>query len=157
MEKTCKVCGLVKPHDKTQKLNSKASGFIGQVCWTCYLLADAARAAIANAKKRATPEGRAKHNAATYAWAKKYPAKNAALRMKYHAAKLRRVPAWADLAAINLVYTEAAQQGLTVDHVYPLQGKLVSGLHVANNLQLLTKSANSKKGNKFATNGANKL
>lgn len=35
-----------------------------------------------------------------------------------------------------------------VDHVVPMQGESVSGLHVASNLQILTKSENSSKRNK---------
>ena len=65
------------------------------------------------------------------------------------AAKLNATPAWADHAAIREIYRQAEQSGLTVDHVIPLQGKLVCGLHVENNLQLLTRKANAEKGNKF--------
>ena len=36
-----------------------------------------------------------------------------------------------------------------VDHIIPLKGKLVSGLHVAANLQVLTETANKAKGNSF--------
>lgn len=38
--------------------------------------------------------------------------------------------------------------GFEVDHVIPLNGKDVSGLHVLGNLQVLSKSANRSKGNK---------
>jgi 5-methylcytosine-specific restriction endonuclease McrA len=58
-------------------------------------------------------------------------------------------PAWADLTAIDAIYLKAQQTGMHVDHVVPLKGKFVSGLHVENNLQLLTPRANLRKRNKF--------
>ena len=36
-----------------------------------------------------------------------------------------------------------------VDHIIPLNGKLVSGLHVLKNLQVIRRSLNRSKGNKF--------
>jgi len=57
--------------------------------------------------------------------------------------------------AIERVYREAAQMeketGIphAVDHYYPLQGRRVSGLHVAANLQVLTAQANLKKHNRY--------
>lgn len=65
------------------------------------------------------------------------------------AAKKNATPFWADLKAIAAVYTEAAQKGLSVDHIVPLQGRNVCGLHVHWNLQLLTFAENASKGNRF--------
>jgi hypothetical protein len=74
----------------------------------------------------------------------------------YRAEDLGRVPAWADLKAIDEIYRAArAQREATggeyqVDHVVPLQGELVSGLHVHYNLQVLPKLDNILKKNRFA-------
>jgi len=74
--------------------------------------------------------------------------KNAAYAAKHRAKRLNAIPTWANLAAIEELYTEAALSGLHVDHIYPLQGKTVCGLHIANNLRLLTPLENRKKGNR---------
>ena len=68
----------------------------------------------------------------------------------------RATPTWANLEEIDAIYIEARRltsiDGVlrNVDHVIPLRHKIVCGLHVENNLQILTKSENEKKHNKFA-------
>lgn len=86
---------------------------------------------------------------------KKYPHKNAANQMKRKAAKLRATPAWADLHLIELEYelaawcTKVIGTPYHVDHIIPLQGKLVCGLHVQNNLQVIPAEVNVSKNNTF--------
>jgi len=96
--------------------------------------------------------------AVTAAWAKANPGKKNRSWAMRKAAKLQRTPAWltpADFSAIEQFYAEAARlSDLTgiafeVDHILPLQGELVSGLHVPSNLQILLKSVNRSKRNKF--------
>ena len=68
---------------------------------------------------------------------------------KRRASKLKATPSWANLSSIETFYRDAHAQGKVVDHIIPLQNKIVCGLHVETNLQLLTSSENSRKGNKF--------
>jgi hypothetical protein len=63
--------------------------------------------------------------------------------------QMKATPPWADLEAIASLYAEGAASGMDVDHVIPLKGKLVSGLHVETNLRLLPPTENNKKYNKF--------
>ena len=63
----------------------------------------------------------------------------------------RATPGWADLNAIREFYRGARAVGLEVDHVVPIAGKNVCGLHVIDNLQTLSRSENASKGNKYAS------
>ena len=66
----------------------------------------------------------------------------------YNAMKLHRIPKWADMDAIAYFY-DNCPEGFEVDHIIPLQGKNISGLHVAENLQWLTILENRIKGNSW--------
>lgn len=62
--------------------------------------------------------------------------------------KILRTPSWADLEKIKEIYSKCPE-GFHVDHIIPLKGVLVSGLHVENNLQYLPALDNIKKRNTF--------
>jgi hypothetical protein len=88
-------------------------------------------------------------------WRKNNPGKRNALKANYRAAKLQATPIWADLKAIELFYIEAQDlsklmgEWYHVDHIIPLRGKNVCGLHVPANLQIITATENLRKQNKF--------
>lgn len=80
-------------------------------------------------------------------WKKNNPAKVAAAVARRHAKKLKATPAWANRAAILVMYEKAAEWTFEVDHVVPLQSPLVCGLHCEANLQLLNPDENKNKSN----------
>jgi len=70
------------------------------------------------------------------------------------ASKLKATPGWANAAVMQSIYAVAGawrQAGVnaTVDHIVPLQSKLVCGLHCHDNLTIVTKSENSTKKNRW--------
>jgi len=71
-----------------------------------------------------------------------------AITAKYRASQLKATPKFANLKKIREIYKNCPK-GYHVDHIVPLQGKEVCGLHVEWNLQYLTPSQNSSKSNKL--------
>lgn len=57
-------------------------------------------------------------------------------------------PSWVDKEALKNIY-DNCPKGMEVDHIVPLSGKIVSGLHVPWNLQYLTPEENKRKTNKL--------
>lgn len=91
-------------------------------------------------------------------YAKANPESRCALEGKRRSSKLQRTPEWltsSDLVNIKGFYAMSIRiskcLGIVhhVDHIVPLRGKTVSGLHVPWNLQVLPAKLNISKGNKL--------
>lgn len=93
-------------------------------------------------------------------WRENNPALRNALAKNYKEAKSRRMPKWLaqdHLIAIKCKYSVASMLNIYgverwhVDHIVPLRGKDVCGLHVPWNLQVIPAKVNISKGRKFAS------
>lgn len=92
-------------------------------------------------------------------WRQENPHKVRAQVAKRRCDKLERTPPWLtreDFQTMEFFYfmaralTENTGVPHHVDHVFPLRGKYVSGLHVPGNLQILTATENMQKKNRWA-------
>lgn len=86
------------------------------------------------------------------------PAVCQALAVKRRVSKINRTPVWTtetdlwmmmEIYALSELRTRLTGISWHVDHIIPLQGVRVSGLHVPSNLQVIPARENIKKGNKF--------
>ena len=143
--KTCRLCGASKPSSEFNK-NNISKDKLEYFCRPCarnrlkeQYHKDPKRALESQRRYR----GRNRH---------KINASNAKAKI------LRRklsVPGWVDLEAIRKIYEEAqritSETGIKhhVDHIIPLRGKTVCGLHVPENLQVLRAGDNSRKSNLY--------
>jgi hypothetical protein len=178
VEKVCTKCRELKSLALYYK-DARASDGRHSGCIECHkklLRANAlenragARARTARYRKKNPDAGRV----ALYEWRKKNPDRMRSINARYSerhpeqrranvhrstakrkAQKLRAMPTWADQGAINEVYkmariaTRTTGQRHHVDHIVPLISKIVCGLHVHANLQILSESENTSKSNRF--------
>lgn len=90
----------------------------------------------------------------TATWQKANRAKCSGYWAMYNAAKLCATPKWANKFFISEAYalanlrTKKLGYPWHVDHIVPLKSKIVCGLHVEHNLQVIEGSLNMSKGNR---------
>jgi hypothetical protein len=140
----CKSCdskqSLQYRRDNKERVNAQQRGYSKRPEW---------KKRKAKNQKAYYLKNKEKLNQYYKEYAAKNPDKGAKNTAKYRAKKINATPEWANHDKIKEIYAEAAETGMHVDHIIPLQGKLVSGLHVEYNLQLLTPEENLSKSNKF--------
>lgn len=152
--KECKKCASLKPHEDfyLQKIRGKYMRQV--VCKRCRLGEMRLRYQADPSKNLERAKRRYRKNKSDLKqYAKNHYQQNqrayVANARKYKASKRMRTPGWSDIEAIKQFYIDAPK-GMHVDHIIPLNGKAVSGLHVLENLQYLTPEENLVKRNTYA-------
>lgn len=160
--KICRGCLKEKPFSQF-KTDSRLRSGIASQCKVC-LTKKSKQWRLRNLKRslEKAKEYKKKNKVKIRKITRRYVNKNRAMitcfNAKRRAAKLQRTPKWLtkeDFVCIQRIYRKA--QAATkrigvlyhVDHIYPLQGRKVSGLHVPGNLQILTAEENVRKNNKY--------
>ena len=169
-QKVCKQCGAEKSFADFYRDARNPDGLIA-VCKPCHIARTRAWQArnadkFAEMGRRRHRENVAEERAALRSWRERnreryranereWRAKNSvslyARNAKRTAAQKQATPPWADRAAIARIYADARRISIEtgvphhVDHILPLCGKTVSGLHVPANLRVIPASENVRK------------
>ena len=160
--RACSQCAAEKKHrwnkenpDKVSELRRKWVAENPEKAKECKSAEQKRNRAKANERnRRYAAQNREQLRAKNALWATNNPDKVAAKVARRRAVKLNATPAWADHAVIERAY-ELAQEyrakgiDAEVDHIIPLQGKRVCGLHVPGNLQIVSMIHNRSKSNLF--------
>jgi hypothetical protein len=156
--KTCIKCGEAKPLTAFSKSKTSRDG-AQPYCKTC-ASATTAKWAAANRERKSknnrnwkdlNPDKKRAHGAK---WVANHPDKNRAKTARRRAAETQATPPWVDHAAIAAVYAEQQTYidlgvEVHVDHIVPLRGENVCGLHVPWNLRVILAEDNLRKNNKL--------
>ncbi|RLG44960.1 MAG: hypothetical protein DRN81_03240 [Thermoproteota archaeon] len=170
LEKKCTKCNIIKPLSEFAPYKNQHNNGFYSYCKDCYSSRKRKERArdkekwrnyhrewrknnkekYQEIKKRAysQPGYREKQRSSKKRWRGRNPEIVTFEAVKRHTAKLNRIPTWTDLKAIKEFYKNCPR-GYHVDHIIPLQGTHVSGLHVLENLQYLTAKENHSKHNKI--------
>lgn len=157
--KTCTKCGEEKSLDSFGVDKWKKSGYTSR-CKDCMAeVARLYRASNPEKSREITKKYRElnsdKEKARYNRYNQENPQVRANLSAKRRASKLNATPSWANLEQIKRIYAACAniteKTGIEhhVDHIIPLQGENVCGLHVENNLAIIPAKMNLQKSNKY--------
>lgn len=159
IERSCNDCGESKPVEQMVKAKGCKFG-VRKLCLRCNVKRVLSKT---DSKKKAEYDKNRRKKKFTEmseyeSQRRKLPHRKALNAFHGRKRKLivkQQTPSWADLGAIKDVYLSAQELGekfnmnYHVDHIIPLRGENVCGLHVENNLQLLEGSLNVRKSNQL--------
>lgn len=97
-----------------------------------------------NDKAKANTRARAKARYDRVKGTEKHLSISLAATRRRQCRKIRATPPWVDHSEINKIYLNRPK-GYEVDHIVPLRGKTVCGLHVPWNLRYLPKTENCRR------------
>ena len=155
--KTCTYCGENKSLDLFYKRGGKPRSEC-KVCTNTQNRNTVTRDAVLKSKSRYRKKNRQSLRLKNSEYKKANRGRHNAQWMKYYATKLSATPVWLtevhyeDIKAMYLLakkFEDIFGVAYHVDHIVPLQGKNVCGLHVPWNLQLLPASINLSKNNQY--------
>lgn len=164
LSKKCSKCHVSKPFDAFHKHKSNKDGLQFQ-CKTCRIEGCAKYfQSISDEKKEErkakTNTWREQNRKLTRSYASEYKSKNRATytanQKLRQVGKINRTPLWLtefDHLKMKCYYqvasmrTRESGEAWHVDHIIPLQGKNVCGLHVPSNLQIIPAIENMRKHN----------
>ena len=158
--KQCTKCGCVKPLDRFTSDRSKPDGKHLN-CKDCRAVAKRAYyQANKERQKRWHAEWLVNNREAKRRHARNYVRRNLgrvlANTRAYQLSKRKATASWANKDAISEIYEAAAAWNemwpddlVHVDHIIPIQGKYVCGLHVETNLRIVRATDNLAKNNRY--------
>jgi len=146
----CSKCGVEKDVSEFYLNSNKKPSRHCKVCHNAYnkAWAKANKDKIDSISKRAREKNYELCLERSRNWRRKNLEYDAYRRSLYVQQKRNAIPPWADKLKIKEIYL-SCPEGYHVDHIIPLRGKFVCGLHVETNLQHLPAQDNIRKRNNY--------
>lgn len=160
--KPCSKCKEIKPLDCFYKDKTKKFGRTAY-CISCQIIKyNQNKETFLEANKKWRQENKekylAKKRVSSTQWQKNNKDKVRSISQAYQASKLKSIPKWLSEEQKQQILTEYSlavwcsevmKTPYHVDHIVPLRGENVCGLHVPWNLQVIPASVNIAKSNKW--------